>query len=122
MAADAALGDRRPMLFSGTFVTGGSAAGLAVATGGATELGRIGRLLHAVEPPRTPQQMVKLDVRAIEDIIRPCGLAPAKAKGIHGLSRIILDEHGGQVPASITALEALPAVGHKTASVVMVQA
>ena len=54
VAADAALGDRRPMLFSGTFVTGGSAAGLAVATGGATELGRIGRLLHAVEPPRTP--------------------------------------------------------------------
>ncbi len=71
---------------------------------------------------RTPQQMVKLDVKEIEDIIRPCGLAPAKAKGIHGLSRIILDEHGGQVPASITALEALPSVGHKTASVVMVQA
>ncbi|MFZ1429751.1 MAG: HAD-IC family P-type ATPase, partial [Geminicoccaceae bacterium] len=54
VAADAALGDRRPMLFSGTFVTGGSATGLAVATAGATELGRIGRLLHAVEPPRTP--------------------------------------------------------------------
>ena len=54
VAAAAALGDRRPMVFSGTFVTGGSAVGLAVATGGTTELGRIGRLLHAVEPPRTP--------------------------------------------------------------------
>ncbi|MFN6177649.1 MAG: endonuclease III [Flavobacteriales bacterium] len=71
---------------------------------------------------RTPHQMVKLSVQQIEDIIRPCGLAPAKAKGIHGLSRILLEEHGGKVPASITALEALPAVGHKTASVVMVQA
>jgi endonuclease-3 len=71
---------------------------------------------------RTPQQMVKLSVQQIEDIIRPCGLAPAKAKGIHGLSRIILEQHGGKVPDSITELEALPAVGHKTASVVMVQA
>ena len=71
---------------------------------------------------RTPQQMVKLEVEEIAAIIRPCGLAPAKSKGIHGLSRIILDEHGGQVPASMEALEALPGVGHKTASVVMVQA
>jgi len=71
---------------------------------------------------RTPQQMVKLSVREIEDIIRPCGLAPAKAKGIHGLSRIILDEHGGQVPDTMAALEALPSVGHKTASVVLMQA
>lgn len=71
---------------------------------------------------RTPQQMVELSVREIEDIIRPCGLAPAKAKGIHGLSRIILDEHGGQVPGSMAALEALPSVGHKTASVVLMQA
>lgn len=70
----------------------------------------------------TPQQMVKLPVKHIEDIIRPCGLAPAKAKGIHGLSKIILEEHGGRVPDTITALEALPSVGHKTASVVMVQA
>ncbi|MBK7381880.1 MAG: endonuclease III [Flavobacteriales bacterium] len=70
---------------------------------------------------RTPQQMVKLEVHEIEDIIRPCGLAPAKAKGIHGLSRIILDEHGGKVPNTMSALEALPSVGHKTASVVMVQ-
>ena len=71
---------------------------------------------------RTPQQMVKLSVQQIEDIIRPCGLAPAKAKGIHGLSKIILEKHGGQVPNTLEALEALPSVGHKTASVVMVQA
>ena len=71
---------------------------------------------------RTPQQMVKLSVQQIEDIIRPCGLAPAKAKGIHGLSKIILEKHRGKVPDTITELEALPSVGHKTASVVMVQA
>ena len=71
---------------------------------------------------RTPQQMVKLDVKQIEDIIRPCGLSPMKSKGIHGLSRIILDKHGGEVPRSFEALEALPSVGHKTASVVMSQA
>jgi endonuclease-3 len=70
----------------------------------------------------SPQQMVKLSVRQIEDIIRPCGLAPAKAKGIHGLSKIILEKHGGQVPDSLSELEALPSVGHKTASVVMLQA
>ena len=71
---------------------------------------------------RTPQQMVKLSVEEIQDIIRPCGLSPMKSKGIHGLSRIIVAEHGGQVPKSFVALEALPAVGHKTASVVMSQA
>lgn len=71
---------------------------------------------------RTPQQMAKLSVQQIEDVIRPCGLAPAKAKGIHGLSKIILEKHSGKVPDSITELEALPSVGHKTASVVMVQA
>ncbi|MFN3875349.1 MAG: endonuclease III [Flavobacteriales bacterium] len=71
---------------------------------------------------RTPQEMVKLSVQEVEDIIRPCGLAPAKAKGIHGLSRIILEEHGGRVPADMAALERMPGVGHKTASVVMVQA
>ncbi|MBK6543012.1 MAG: endonuclease III [Flavobacteriales bacterium] len=71
---------------------------------------------------RTPQQMVKLEVEEIQEIIRPCGLSPMKSKGIHGLSRILLDEHGGQVPANMEALERLPAVGHKTASVVMVQA
>ncbi len=71
---------------------------------------------------RTPQQMVKLSVEEIQDIIRPCGLSPMKSKGIHGLSRIILDEHGGTVPQTFAALEALPSVGHKTASVVMSQA
>ena len=71
---------------------------------------------------RTPHEMVKLSVQEIEDIIRPCGLSPMKSKGIHGLSRIILDEHGGEVPRTFSGLEALPAVGHKTASVVMSQA
>ena len=71
---------------------------------------------------RTPKEMVKLSVTEIQDIIRPCGLSPMKSKGIHGLSRIILDEHGGKVPQTFAALEALPAVGHKTASVVMSQA
>ncbi|MBK9760314.1 MAG: endonuclease III [Flavobacteriales bacterium] len=71
---------------------------------------------------RTPQQMVKLSVEEIQDIIRPCGLSPMKSKGIHGLSRIILDEHGGKVPQTFATLEALPSVGHKTASVVMSQA
>lgn len=71
---------------------------------------------------RTPQAMVKLSVEEIQDIIRPCGLSPMKSKGIHGLSRIILEEHGGQVPADMAALERMPGVGHKTASVVMVQA
>ena len=71
---------------------------------------------------RTPQDMVKLSVEEIQDIIRPCGLSPMKSKGIHGLSRMILEEHGGKVPADMAALEAMPGVGHKTASVVMVQA
>lgn len=71
---------------------------------------------------RTPQQMMKLSVEEIQDIIRPCGLSPMKSKGIHGLSKIIVEEYGGKVPKSFEALEALPAVGHKTASVVMSQA
>ncbi len=71
---------------------------------------------------RTPQQMMKLRVEEIQDIIRPCGLSPMKSKGIHGLSTIIVEEHGGRVPDSFAALEALPGVGHKTASVVMAQA
>ena len=70
----------------------------------------------------TPRDMVKLSVEEIQEIIRPCGLSPMKSKGIAGLSQILLDEHGGEVPADIKALEALPAVGHKTASVVMAQA
>ena len=70
----------------------------------------------------TPQEMVKIPEEEIRAIIRPCGLSPMKAKGIAGLSRILLDQHGGEVPADMKALEALPAVGHKTASVVMSQA
>ena len=70
----------------------------------------------------TPQEMVKISVEEIQDIIRPCGLSPMKSKGIYGLSRILLDEYKGEVPADMSALEALPSVGHKTASVVMAQA
>ena len=70
----------------------------------------------------TPQDMVLLSVEEIKNIIRPCGLSPAKSKAIHRLSEIILEEHNGEVPASFEALEALPGVGHKTASVVMAQA
>jgi len=70
----------------------------------------------------TPEQMLRLSVPTIRSLIRSCGLAPSKAKAIRGLSRILVDEHGGRVPASFDALEALPGVGHKTASVVMVQA
>lgn len=70
----------------------------------------------------TPQAMAGIPEEEIREIIRPCGLAPMKAKGIAGLSRILLEKHGGEVPADMAALEALPSVGHKTASVVMAQA
>lgn len=70
----------------------------------------------------TPQAMVKLSVREIDATVRSCGLAPRKAEAIHGLSRILLDKHGGEVPPSFADLEELPGVGHKTASVVMAQA
>ena len=69
-----------------------------------------------------PYDMVKLTVEEIRAIIRPAGLSPMKSKGIHGLSKILIDKHNGEVPASFADLEALPAVGHKTASVVMSQA
>jgi len=69
-----------------------------------------------------PYDMVKLTVQEIQDIIRPVGLSPMKAKGIHGLSQILIDKHGGKVPDNFADLEALPSVGHKTASVVMSQA
>jgi endonuclease-3 len=69
-----------------------------------------------------PADMVKLSIEEIQDIIRPCGLSPMKSKGIHGLSHILLDRYDGEVPQSFEALESLPAVGHKTASVVMSQA
>ncbi len=68
-----------------------------------------------------PYDMVRLSVEEIREIIRPCGLSPMKSKGIHGLSQILIDKHDGQVPDNFEALEALPAVGHKTASVVMSQ-
>lgn len=70
----------------------------------------------------TPQEMILLDPKEIEDIIRPCGLSPRKSKAIHTLSHMLLDLHGGKVPQSFEELEALPGVGHKTASVVMSQA
>ncbi len=70
----------------------------------------------------TPEEMVKLPVAEIQRVIRPCGLSPAKAKAIAGLSKILIEQHAGQVPADFEALEALPGVGHKTASVVMAQA
>ncbi|MFA6239201.1 MAG: endonuclease III [Bacteriovorax sp.] len=69
----------------------------------------------------TPFEMVRLSVKEIEDIIRPCGLSPRKSKAIHELSRILLDKYKGEVPKSFDDLESLPGVGHKTASVVMAQ-
>jgi len=69
-----------------------------------------------------PYDMVKMSVEEIKEIIRPCGLSPMKSKGIHGLSEILIDKYDGKVPQSFEALESLPAVGHKTASVVMSQA
>ena len=69
-----------------------------------------------------PYDMIKLSVDQIREIIRPVGLSPAKAKGIHGLSHILINKHNGEVPNDLEALEELPAVGHKTASVVISQA
>jgi endonuclease-3 len=68
-----------------------------------------------------PYDMVKLSENEIREIIKPCGLSPMKSKGIYGLSRILIEKHGGHVPNSFEELEELPAVGHKTASVVMTQ-
>ena len=69
-----------------------------------------------------PSDMVKLAIEEIREIIKPCGLSPFKSKAIFDLSQIILDKHSGQVPETFEDLEALPGVGHKTASVVMSQA
>lgn len=74
------------------------------------------------EQADTPAAMVQLTIDEIREIIRPCGLSPAKSKAIHGLSQIILEKHQGEVPQTFKELEALPGVGHKTASVVMAQA
>lgn len=70
---------------------------------------------------KTPEAMVKLQIPTIEEIIRPCGLAPTKAKAIHKLSELLIEKHQGVVPGNFLELEALPGVGHKTASVVMAQ-
>ena len=71
---------------------------------------------------RTPAAMARLSVEEIHEFIRSCGLAPAKAKNIQALSKILVEQHAGEVPRSFEELEALPGVGHKTASVVMAQA
>jgi endonuclease-3 len=76
---------------------------------------------HLFARADNPADMVRLTVEEIAAIIRPCGLAPMKSQGIHGLSQILLEKYQGQVPAQLEALEALPAVGHKTASVVLSQ-
>lgn len=69
----------------------------------------------------TPEKMRHIPVEEIRAIIRPCGLSPTKASAISELSRILVEKHGGEVPPSFDDLEALPGVGHKTASVVMAQ-
>ncbi len=70
----------------------------------------------------TPARMAQLDVGEIHALIKTCGLAPAKAKNIAALSKLLVERHGGVVPRTFEELEALPGVGHKTASVVMAQA
>ncbi len=70
----------------------------------------------------TPERMAEVPVETIRGIIKPCGLSPRKSAAISELSKILVAQHGGQVPADFDALEALPGVGHKTASVVMSQA
>jgi endonuclease III len=68
-----------------------------------------------------PFDMIKMTADEIREIIKPCGLSPMKSKGIYGLSKILVEKYNGQVPQTFEELEALPAVGHKTASVVMIQ-
>jgi endonuclease-3 len=70
----------------------------------------------------TPEKMAKVPVEKILAIIRPCGLSPRKSKAISELSKILVHEHGSTVPQDFEALERLPGVGHKTASVLMAQA
>lgn len=67
---------------------------------------------------KTPEEMVTLAVEDIQSIIRPCGLAPTKAKAIKRLSEILLEKYGGDIPRTLEGLETLPGVGHKTASVI----
>lgn len=74
------------------------------------------------EKADNPYDMIQLSVEEIREIIKPVGLSPMKSKGIYGLSKILIDSYEGKVPADINLLEELPAVGHKTASVVVSQA
>ena len=74
------------------------------------------------EKADNPYDMVKMSVEEIKEIIKPVGLSPMKSKGINGLSQILIDKYEGKVPNDLEALEQLPAVGHKTASVVVSQA
>jgi endonuclease-3 len=76
---------------------------------------------HLFKIADNPYDMMKLPVEEIREIIKPCGLSPMKSKGIAGLSKILVEKFNGQVPNTFEDLEALPAVGHKTASVVMTQ-
>ncbi len=77
---------------------------------------------HLFARADNPYDMIKMSVEEIREIIKPVGLSPMKAKGIHGLSHMIIDLHNGQVPQTYEELEAMPAVGHKTAAVVLSQA
>ena len=74
------------------------------------------------EKADNPYDMIKMSVEEIREIIKPVGLSPMKSKGIHGLSKILIDKYDGYVPSEISLLEELPSVGHKTASVVVSQA
>jgi len=76
---------------------------------------------HLFKLADNPYDMMKLSVDEIRDIIRSCGLSPMKSKGIAGLSKILVEKYDGKVPSTFEELEELPAVGHKTASVVMTQ-
>ncbi len=76
---------------------------------------------HLFKLADNPYDMMKLSIEEIREIIKPCGLSPMKSKGIAGLSKILVERYNGQVPNTFEALEELPAVGHKTASVVMTQ-
>jgi endonuclease-3 len=76
---------------------------------------------HLFKLADNPYDMIKLSVEEIREIIKPCGLSPMKSKGIYGLSKILVEKYNGEVPNTFEELEALPGVGHKTASVVMTQ-
>lgn len=76
---------------------------------------------HLFKRADNPYDMIKMSVEEIREIIKPCGLSPMKSKGIYGLSRILVEKYDGNIPDTFEELEALPGVGHKTASVVMTQ-